>query len=524
MPYIDKLSTQKLYTYVKPPSAELVEMRAQAQNFCPPLKAKVINLKKLASETVIYGLSSIIGRTVNFLLVPLYTYVFAKQEYGVVVELYAWVAMLMVVFSYRLETAFFRFGTDKENRESAFSTALISILSSTLFFVGLLIFFSEFITTNILNYSADLSIYVSMFALVLGFDVLAEIPFARLRLESRPFRFAAIKLTNIGLNVGLNLFFILLCPWILEQGSETFGYAFIEKYYKTDFGVGYVFLSNLIASAVTILLLLPEFLRTTWLFDKALWKKMFLYSSPLILAGLAGIVNEVLDRQLLKYFLPGNSEENLAQIGIYGACYKLAMLLSLFTQAFRYAAEPFFFSQAKNKEAKLLYAEVGKYFAIFGLLGFLVITLYLEFFQYFVGEEYRVGLSIVPVLLLANLFYGGYIMSIGTVITIVLNVLFIPTYGYMASACATLICYFSVTAISYYYGQKYYPVDYDLKRIFGYTAVAILLYLISVAIANNIVTIPVVLGLNTLLLLSFLFVLYKGEKASFQKFFLSKAH
>jgi len=447
--------------------------------------------------------------------------------------------MLMVVFSYRLETAFFRFGTEKENRESAFSTALVSILSSTLLFVGLMLFFSEFITTNILNYSADVSIYVSMFALVLGFDVLAEIPFARLRLESRPFRFASIKLTNIGLNVGLNLFFILLCPWILEQGSETFGYSIVEKYYNTDFGVGYIFLSNLIASAFTIILLLPEFLRTTWLFDKKLWKRMFLYSSPLILAGLAGIVNEVLDRQLLKYFLPGSSDENLAQIGIYGACYKLAMLLSLFTQAFRYAAEPFFFSQAKNKDAKLLYAEVGKYFAIFGLLGFLVITLYIDIFQYFVGEEYRIGLTIVPILLLANLFlglyynlsiwykltdktlYGGYIMSIGALITVVLNVLFIPTYGYMASACATLICYFSVTAISYYYGQKYYPINYDLKRIFGYTAIAVSLYLISIT-ATDFIETPFSLVFNTLLLLSFLFVLYKGEKASFQRFFLSK--
>lgn len=457
-----------------------------------------------------------------------------------VVELYAWVAMLMVVFSYRLETAFFRFGTDKKNRESTFSTALVSILSSTLLFVGLMLFFSEFITTSILNYSADLSIYVSMFALVLGFDVLAEIPFARLRLESRPFRFASIKLTNIGLNVGLNLFFILLCPWILEQGSETWGYSIVEKYYNTEFGVGYVFLSNVIASGFNILLLLPEFLRTTWLFDKALWKKMFLYSSPLILAGLAGIVNEVLDRQLLKYFLPGSSDENMAQIGIYGACYKLAMLLSLFTQAFRYAAEPFFFSQAKNKDAKLLYAEVGKYFAIFGLLGFLVITLYIDIFQYFVGEEYRIGLTIVPVLLLANLFlglyynlsiwykltdktlYGGYIMSIGALITIVLNILFIPTYGYMASACATLVCYFSVTAISYYYGQKYYPIDYDLKRIFGYTAIAVSLYLISITAADFIET-PFSLAFNTLLLLSFLFVLYKGEKESFQKFFLSNS-
>ncbi len=454
--------------------------------------------------------------------------------------MYAWVAMLMVLFSYRLETAFFRFGTNKENRDSAFSTALISILSSTLLFVGIMLFFSEFITTHILRYPSDVSIYVSMFALVLGFDVLAEIPFARLRLEGRPFKFAGVKLTNIGINVSLNLFFVLLCPWVLAQGSDTLGYSIIEKYYNPDFGIGYIFVSNLVASAATILLLSPEFLRTTWLFDKVLWKKMFLYSAPLILAGLAGIINEVLDRQLLKYFLPGTIDENMAQVGVYGACYKLAMLLALFTQAFRYAAEPFFFSQAKNKDAKLLYAEVGKYFAIFGLLGFLVITFYLEYFQIFVDIEYRAGLGIVPILLLANLFlglyynlsvwykltdktlYGGYIMSVGAFITIVLNVLFIPTYGYMASAYATLICYFTVTAISYYYGQKYYPVNYDLKRIFGYTAIAISLYLITASVAN-VVTVPVSLAFNTILLLFFLFILYKGEKESFQKFFLSKS-
>lgn len=456
--------------------------------------------------------------------------------------------MLMVIFSYRLETAFFRFGTDVDKRENAFSTALISILSSTLLFVGLMLFFSEFITTNILDYSADVSIYVSIFALVLGFDVLAEIPFARLRLEGKPMRFAAIKLTNIGINVSLNLFFILLCPWILVQGSDTFGYSLVEKYYNADFGVGYIFVSNLIASSVTLLLLAPEFLRTTWIFDKVLWRKMFLYSAPLILAGLAGIVNEVLDRQLLKEFLPGTSEQNSAQIGIYGACYKLAMLLSLFTQAFRYAAEPFFFAQAKNKDAKIMYADVGKYFAIFGLLGFLVITFYIDIFQYFVGVPYRVGLSVVPILLLANLFlglyynlsiwykltdktiWGGYIMTFGALITVVLNIIFIPKYGYMASAWATLACYFSVTAVSYFLGQKYYPVSYDLKRIFGYTAAAIGLYFISVAFSSYLPEYKahalfkdwtiwniLVLLFNTVLLTLFLLLLYKGEKDTFQK-------
>lgn len=466
---------------------------------------------------------------VNFLLVPLYTYNFPDEEYGVVVDFYALTAFLMVIFGYRMETAFFRFGTEAKKRENAFSTALISIFTSTLIFAGILLLFSDFIAVNLLNYPLDFGLYVSIFALVLGFDVIAEIPFARLRLENRAWRFAAIKLINIGVNIGLNLFFIVFCPWVLAQGVDTVGYQFVEGVYNPEFGVGYIFLSNLLASTMTILLLLPEILRTRRQFDGSLWRRMFLYSSPLILAGLAGIANEVIDRQLLKYLLP--EADALAQLGVYGACYKLAMLMSLFTQAFRYAAEPFFFSNKENKDAKILYADVGKYFAIVGIFAFLVINFYLDIFQYFVGEEYREGLVVVPILLIANLFlgmyynlsvwykltdrtpWGGYIMAVGAVITVVLNVWWIPKIGYLGSAWATLICYATVTAISYYFGQKYYPVPYDLKRIFGYLAAAIGLYFISVFFAKQTEAVAFVcMAFNTGLLLLFCGLVYRAEK------------
>ncbi len=453
-------------------------------------------IKKLAGETAIYGLSSIIGRVLNYLLVPFYTRIFLAEEYGVVAELYALSAFVMVFFSYRFETAFFRFGTKKTNRERAFSTALTSIVFSTIIWVALLFFFSESIT-HWLQFPDNDRIYVQIFALILGFDVLSEIPFARMRLEQRPVRFATIKLTNIGLNIFFNLFFLVACPWILTQDSWHFLHTYIEKIYNPAFGVGYVFLSNLIASFVTFILVLPYYLSTKWHFDKRLWAKMIKYAAPLMIAGLAGIVNEMLDRELLKQLLPYSFKENMTQIGIYAANYKLAMLMTLFIQAFRYAAEPFFFAHAEKENAGQLYADVGKYFAIVGALAFLGITLYIDFFKYFVGSDYRSALYIVPILLLANLFlglyynlstwyklsdktkYGAIISVIGALITIVLNVVLIPKIGFVGSAWATLVCYVSMTVISYLWSRKYYPIDYDVPRILMYIGLAIGAYYFS---------------------------------------------
>ena len=489
-------------------------------------------LKKLAGETAIYGLSSIIGRVLNYLLVPLYTRIFTDSEYGIVAEMYALTGFLMVLFIYRMETAFFRYGTEEERREETFSTALWSVTGTSLLFSALILVFSKNIT-GWLDYAPEQSAFVTIFGLILAFDTLAEIPLARLRLEHRAKRFAFIRLTGIALSIGFNLFFLLLCPWLLSQGIMT---DLIEKIYKPEFGVGYIFLSTLIGSASVLLLLLPDMLRVKWEFSPRIWRTMFVYAGPLILASLAGIVNEMLDRELLKHLLPGDTQSNLAQIGIYSASYKLAMLMSLFTQAFRYAAEPFFFANAKHKDARKLYADVTKYFTIAGALAFLGVMLYLDIFKGFIGEDFREGLGVVPILLMANLFLGlyynfsiwykltdqtmlgGWIAIGGAVITIVLNVWWIPRIGYMGSAWATLICYVSMSAACWWWGRKYYPVDYDFKKIGGYIGLALALYFLSEIFVKNAGPGQVLkLAFNSLLLLVFALVAWRWERKNFRQ-------
>lgn len=484
-------------------------------------------LKKLAGETAIYGLSSIIGRVLNYLLVPLYTRLFLDEEYGIVSELYALTAFLMVLFIYRMETAFFRFGTDKSQREEAYSTSLWSVAGTSLLFSVLILIFSKEITTW-LDYAPHQSSFVTIFGLILALDTLAEIPLARLRLESRPIKFAAIRLTGISLNIAFNLFFLLLCPWLLKKGILV---DFINKIYNREFGVGYIFLSNLIASTVVVLLLLPEIMRVKWQFSPRLWKTMFLYAAPLIIASMAGIINEMLDRELLKHLLPGTTQENLGQIGVYSACYKLAMLMSLFTQAFRYAAEPFFFANAKNSESKKLYGRITTYFTIAGTLAFLGVMLYLELFKHFVGEDYWGGLGVVPILLMANLFLGlyynvsiwykltdqtmlgGWIAVGGAVITIVLNVYWIPRIGYMGSAWAHLITYASMTFACWWWGRKYYPVEYNWGRVAFYIGFAWGLFFLGDFFEKRFAGSQVVaLGFNTLLIGSFLITSWKLER------------
>lgn len=489
-------------------------------------------LKKLAGETAIYGLSSIIGRLLNYLLMPLYVRAFTKAEYGVVNELYAYTGFLMVIFILRMETAFFRFGTDEERRNEAFSTSFWSVLSSVLVF-SLLIFGFANPITEWLEYAPEKNVFITMFGLILAFDTLAEIPMARLRLEHRAKRFAVVRLTGIALNIGFNLFFILLCPWLLKHDIAT---DFIGKIYHREFGVGYVFLSNLIASAGSLLLLLPEMRRLEFRFDRGLWWTMFIYAAPLILASMAGIANEMLDRVLLVRMLPGDSTSNHAQLGVYSANYKIAMLMSLITQAFRYAAEPFFFANAKHKDAKILYADVTKYFTILGAVALLGVLLYLDIIKRLVPEGYWEGLNVVPILLMANLFLGlyynvsiwykltdqtklgGWIAVGGAVITIVLNVWWIPTIGYLGSAWATLICYAAMTAACWWWGRKYYPVNYDWLRMGGYVALAMGLYYSSILLAQwaGYGLYPK-LAVNTVLMLVFLGVVWKKEGENLKK-------
>ncbi len=453
-------------------------------------------LKRLAGQTAIYGLSSILGRFLNYLLTPLYTSesVFSPDQFGIITEMYAYVAFLVVLLTYGMETAFFRyFSAQKENGDTkVFSTALISLLMTSFAFIAIVSVFAQPIAET-LGYPNDKE-YISWFGIIVGLDALVAVPLAKLRAENKALRFALINFVFIGLNIGLNLFFLAYCLPKYKAGDIN---LLVETFYDPETGVGYVFIANLIASAGRFLMMMPEFLRTRFQFDRQLWRQMVTYGLPLLVAGLAGIVNETLDRAILKWTLWEDHGElyTMTQLGIYGACYKLSIIITLGLQAYRYAAEPFFFDQQKQTDAKLTYARMLHLFFAFVMLMFLVVTLYLDLFKYFIpNDAYWVGLDIVPVLLLANVFlgvyynlsvwykltdntkYGSYIATGGAIMTIALNLALVPVLGFRGSAWATLACYFSMAAASYLLGRKFYPVPYDLKRIGGYFFLALLMF------------------------------------------------
>lgn len=486
-----------------------------------------MSIKKLAGETAIYGVSSILGRILNFALVPLYTNEFATGEYGKVSVLFSAIAFLMVFFTYRMEVAYFRFGTDKSlSRTAIFNTSLSSLIISTLI-LGILFFFLSPLYAQAYNLAAYQT-YIYLCVGIICLDALSELPYAELRLSGRPIRFASIRLSNIFVNLGLNLFFILFCPWALENNQFSFLHPFINTVYSPEIGIGYIFIATFIASLVSFLLLSPTFKQYQFFFDFTLWKKMMRYVLPLVVVGFAYLINEMLDKLLLPQLHPEGEDAGMDALGIYSANYKLAILISLFTQAFRYGAEPFFFRSKNDKNAKTLYAIVAKYFLIFGLTGFLVVTLYLDLFKYLIGKGYWEGLKIVPIVLVANvlagLYYnfsvwyklidktqwGAYISIGGALITIGLNIWWIPILGYMGSAWATLICYTFMTIVCYLLGQKYYPIPYSIWRMSFYLLVAVGVYLMSELIPSE--NLMATLGINTLLLLLFLGFIYLQEE------------
>ena len=352
-------------------------------------------------------------------------------------------------------------------RDVAYSTALIFIVLVNLGFFLFILLINPRLSAA-LHY-ANHPEYVLCFTLILTLDAIASIPFARLRAEDKAFRFAGIKVTEIRVTVLLSLFFIIYCPKIYTENPQ----SWIAKIYYPAIGIGYIFIANLIASIFKFLLLTPQLAGLAWGFERALFGKMIRYSLPMVVIGFAGIINEMLDRALLKYLLPYDLQTNMKMLGIYSACYKLSILMSLFIQAFRYAAEPFFFAYSGNSDARTVYAKVLKFFVIFCVFIFLLVTLFIDFFKYFVGEEFRAGLEVVPILLLANLFLGIYVnLSIwykltdrtlmgafvslaGAALTIVLNVWWIPEFGYVGSAWATLACYASMAIVSYLLGRHY---------------------------------------------------------------------
>ena len=456
-------------------------------------------LKKLASQTAIYGLSSVVGRLLNYLLVPLYTRYFLPAEYGVVTELYAYVAFLVVMLTYGMETAFFRF-SKKEETTKVYSTTLISLLISSVVFVGL-IFLNSSAISQWLGY-ANHPEYIQFFALIIGMDAVASISFAKLREQDKAMRFAFIRIVNIMVNIGLNLYFIVY----------------------QEYGIAYIFIANLVASVITLLMLFPQMISSSWVFDKKLWKKMMIYALPLLIAGLAGMTNETIDRILLKHLLP-NTDMAASELGLYGAFYKLSIIMILFIQTFRFAAEPFFFAQEKEGNSRKIYADVMKYFTIIMAIIFLGVTIFYDVIKGFLGSEYHDerGFLVVSILLLANLFlgiyynlsiwykltektkYGAYLSIFGAIITLSLNFTLIPVLGFVGCAWATLVCYFSMTVASYYLGKRHFSVPYQVKRIALYLFGMLCIYFCIYFTNLN-------MWINSLFLLGFIIFVYRLEK------------
>ncbi|MCQ2973672.1 MAG: oligosaccharide flippase family protein [Bacteroidales bacterium] len=486
------------------------------------------NIKQLASQTFIYGLSSIVGRLLNYLLVPFYTRVFEKSEYGTVTEMYTYVTFLMIFLTYGMETGFFKFSKTEQDKDKLYSTSFISLLITSSIFIAFGLFFAPNIA-NLLNYQ-DHVYYISFFIIILGVDALTSIPFARLRQLNKPIKFAVYKLVNICTNIFFNLFFILWLPSLAEK------FEFFNSIYDPSIRVGYIFLSNLIASVVSLVMFLPDFFKIKINFSPTLLKSMLLYSLPLLVSGLAGQINEFFDRISINCFLTvpeGVADPNqfkLSVLGIYGANAKIAVFMTLFIQCFRYAADPFFFSNQGQSNFNELFANVNKYLLAFGLFIFLFIIYYLDFFKYFIGPEFWDGLKVVPMLLFGHLLvgliyiqsfwyklkfltkYGIIIFVIGSIITIILNVVLVPIWGYMACAFANNVCYLTMLLITFFWGRKHLPCKYDFKSMILYFILAIVLYIPTFFTTELSLTLRVTI--HTVLLFIFVLVVFKNENLS----------
>ena len=444
--------------------------------------------KKLASQTAVYGVSSIVGRVLSYLLTPVYTSAFAAAEFGVVTGVFAYVSFLNVLFTYGMETTFFRFanrpGTD---RRELYDRVFSLLLVSTVVLTAVLMLLAKPLL-GLMGIAPGHEQYGVWMALIIGLDALAAIPFARLRLENKARKFAAIRLISIVTTVGLNLFFLKLCPGVASGKWLPALQPLVARVYDPSFGISYVFLSNLFASGLTLLLLGREVLDFRFRLNLAFLRPLLGYTYPLLLRGLAGMVNETMDRILLPMWLPKDfypGQSSLTAVGIYGACYKLSIFMQLVNQAFRYAAEPFFFSQGTDKNSPATFALIMKWFTLCCAVIFVGVSLNLEDFgQVFLKRpEYLQGLVVVPVLLLANLFlgvyynlsvwfkltdktyFGTYIGAGGAVLTIALNFLLIPVLGYLGCALATLAVYFAMAVLCWRLGERHFPVPYPALRL-----------------------------------------------------------
>jgi O-antigen/teichoic acid export membrane protein len=452
-------------------------------------------MKSLAKDTALYGLSSIIGKLLNWLLVPLYVVKVSDYEFGEVTQLYAWTALLIVFLTYGIETGFFRFANkdDDSDPQLVYGTCMTSIWTTTAIFLALVFLFLNPIAHG-MGYVGQQS-YLAMMAVVIAIDVISALPFAYLRYQKRPLRFASIKLLFVFLNIGLNIFFLVLCPKLMATHPD----ATSLVYNPERSGVFYIVLSNLIASALMLAALFPQLFGFRYRFDKALLKQILNYSFPLLILGVAGIINQTADKILFP-MLVADPATAKSQLGIYGANYKFAIIMVMFIQAFRFAYEPFVFGKNRSADNKQAYIEAMKYFIIFGLFIFLGVGLLLGFMPEVpiiarhIRPEYFSGLAVVPIVMMAEFFFGiffnlsfwykltdktywGAIFSVtGCILTIVLNVLFVPRFGYMACAWTAFTVYFVMMVLSYYFGQRYYPIAYEVRNAAGYLVFALALY------------------------------------------------
>lgn len=430
-------------------------------------------LKSLAKETAIYGVSSIVGRFLNYLLVPVYTIALPASSggYGVVTNIYAWVALILVLLTCGIETGFFRFANKgQDDPMRVYSTTLLSVSIGSLVFVALGLLFLEPIA-GWLEYGEH-PWYIGMMMIVVAMDAIQSIPFAYLRYKKRPIKFAALKLLFIFLNIALNLFY-----YVILEGND----------------VGYAFLFNLVCTSVVMVCMIPELRGFTYVLDKELLKRMLRYSLPLVILGVAGILNQVADKIIFPFVYPDEAEATV-QLGIYGAASKIAMIMAMFTQAFRFAYEPFVFGKSKEKDSREMYAQAMKFFIIFTLLAFLAVMFYLDILRHVIGRDYWDGLRVVPIVMAAEIFmgiyfnlsfwyklidetrWGAYFSLTGCTILILMNVFLIPKYGYIACAWAGFTGYGVAMLLSYFVGQKKYPIQYDLKAIGMYVLLAAVLY------------------------------------------------
>ena len=489
-----------------------------------------LQMKILAKETAIYGVSSIVGKFLNWMLVPLYTYVLQQQsDYGIVTNLYAWTALLLVILTYGMETGFFRFANKEgENPQMVYKTSLIALFSTSLLFAVVCVVWQVPIAVA-LGYPTH-SEFIAMLGVVVAMDAFASIPFAYLRYKKHPLQFAALKLLFVFLNIVLNLFFLVLCPKIQDWGI-------IASWYNPDYGVGYVFVANIMATAIQTMFLLPAIIegfkssgaqecRCLGVFSWKLLGQMLKYSLPLLVLGVCGIMNQTLDRILFPFFYTGADAQT--QLGIYGACFKVAMVMMMFTQAFRYAYEPFVFAKHKDKQSVAAYADAMKYYIVFSYMILLGMIFYLDLLKFIIAPSYWEGLKIVPIVLWTYIFqgvyfnlsfwykltdktqWGAYFSIIGVVITFGLQVVFVPRIGYMASALSSTVCYMVIMFLSYFMGRKHLTIPYDLRRIGIYTLVVLILLAGYYALAH---LLPInewlKMGIGTILLIIYCVIFYR---------------